>query len=346
MNSRADTALHLPIESLERLMPLHVRVDSTGLIAGCGPTLAKLAGEPGLTGQPLFEAFELRRPAGRRSVADLAAHAGERLRLTLRQSRRPVALRGLAMPLSGGAGMILNLSFGIGVVEAVRNLGLTDADFAATDLAVEMMYLVEAKTAAMETLRGFAVRMQDDKITAETQAMTDTLTGLRNRRALAHTLERMTRAGLAFGLMHIDLDFFKAVNDTFGHAAGDQVLRVVAQVLNREIRAQDTVARVGGDEFVALFPDLTGQRELASIAERIIAELTQPIPYEGNHCRISASIGITTSDQYKVPEIARMQHDADEALYAAKRAGRKQVWFHEGGDPVPPSHKPSGRRTP
>ncbi len=325
-------ALPVPLEAFDRLMPLHVRLDHAGRITGFGPTLAKLTAGEGLRGRSLFEVFDVRRPSGLASVSDLHAHAGERLRLILRRAPRPVQFRGLAMPLAAGAGMILNLSFGIGVVDAVRSFTLTAGDFATTDLAVEMMYLVEAKTAAMETLRGFALRLQGDKQMAETQAMTDTLTGLPNRRALAQTLERLTRQSVAFGLMHIDLDFFKAVNDTLGHAAGDHVLRSVAGVLSAKTRAEDTVARVGGDEFVGVFPEITEPRRLEAVARRIIDALTLPIPFDGRTCRISASIGITTSISYTVPEIARMQHDADEALYASKRAGRGQALFHQTGE--------------
>lgn len=334
----ASAALALPLEAFDRLMPLHVRVDTEGRITGYGPTLSKLLAGQRLIGRLLLEAFDVRRPSGVGSIADLRAHSGERLRLTLRRAVRPVPFRGLAMPLGQGSGMILNLSFGIGVVEAVRNFALTDGDFAATDLAVEMMYLVEAKTAAMETLRGFAVRLQGDKQAAETQAMTDTLTGLRNRRALAHALERLTRSGVPFGLMHIDLDFFKAVNDTLGHAAGDYVLRRVAEVLSLETRSEDTIARVGGDEFVGVFPEMTEPPRLEAIARRIIEVLSRPIAVEDRTCRISASIGITTSVAYLMPEIGRMQHDADEALYASKRGGRGRALFHQPAElPIDPS---------
>ncbi|MBI1170582.1 diguanylate cyclase [bacterium] len=346
MPERGDKiALPVPLEAFDRLMPLHLRVNPDGRITGYGPTLAKLLGRQGILGHGLFEAFEVRRPAGLTSIVLLQAHAGERLRLTLRHAPRPVAFRGLAMPLAEGAGMILNLSFGIGVVDAVRNFALTDGDFAATDLAVEMMYLVEAKTAAMETLRGFALRMQGDKQMAETQALTDTLTGLRNRRALAQLLERLTQSEAPFGLMHIDLDYFKAVNDTFGHAAGDHVLRWVADVLTGEARMTDIFARVGGDEFVGVFPDLTDVDRLTSTARRIIEALSRPILFEGRMCQISASIGITTSVNYAVPEIARMQHDADEALYASKRAGRGQAQAYPSGGVVRDSAALDDRRS-
>lgn len=339
-------ALILPPEAFDKLMPLHLRLDGAGRITGCGPTFAKLVPGQSLLGRPVFDAFEIRRPSGVTRIDDLLTRPGERLRLTLRHSARPVHLRGLAMPLAGGRGWIVNLSFGIGVADAVRAFDLTDVDFAATDLAVEMMYLVEAKTAAMETLKSLALRLQGDKQAAETQAMTDTLTGLRNRRALAQALERLTRAGLAFGLMHIDLDFFKAVNDTMGHAAGDHVLRRVADILHLETRAEDTVARVGGDEFVAVFPDLTDIARLNTIACRIIEAISQPIPFDGRLCQISASVGITTSDAYPVPEIGKMQHDADEALYASKRAGRGQARVYSAAPyPGPPPPHAKDRRS-
>ena len=357
------TALTLPVAALDRLMPLHLRLSAEGRITGYGPTLAKLLERvlPGqsLLGRGLFEAFDLRRPSGLTTMADLRAQAGETLKLTLHGVGpsgvgpsgvalnaagpggaaltgavpngvgRPMALRGLAQPLAEGAGMVLNLSFGIGVVDAVRSHALTASDFAATDLAVEMMYLVEANTAAMDALRGLARRLRGDKLLAEAQALTDTLTGLRNRRALSGVLDGLTRSAEGFGLMHIDLDYFKTVNDTLGHAAGDHVLRVVACVLEQETRAGDTVARVGGDEFVVVFPGLADAVQLDEIAQRIIEELTRPIEFEGQMCRISASIGVTMSTYYDPPEADRMQHDADEALYASKRAGRGRSQFFQ-----------------
>ena len=327
-------SMTFPIDGLNRMMPLHLRLASDGTITGYGPTMAKLLAGQCLIGIGLFEAFDLRRPAGLTSMADLFAHAGQKLLLSPRGTGRWVSFRGLAMPLTEGAGMVLNLSFGIGVVDAVRIYALTDSDFAPTDLTVEMLYLVEAKAAAMTALRGLAQRLEGDKQMAQVQALTDTLTGLRNRRALSLALEGLMRAPLPFALMHIDLDFFKSVNDTLGHAAGDHVLQVVAQILQRETRGQDTVARVGGDEFVVVFRGMTESARLEGVARRIIEELSQPIDFEGQPCRISASIGITLSTQYDHPDADRMQTDADEALYASKRAGRgrAQVYQPEGGD--------------
>ena len=322
----------LPVTALDKLMPLHMLVSDQGRIASYGPTLTKLVGGANLVGQSLFAAFDIRRPSGLTTMADLFAREGERLRLTLHKSGhksgRPIAFRGSALRLSQGGGMVLNLSFGIGLADAVRNFALTDSDFAPTDLAVEMLFLVEAKSAAMGALDNLTERLEGGKTQAEVEAATDALTGLRNRRALDLALEGLAVERAPYGMMHIDLDYFKTVNDTLGHAAGDVVLQYVARVLERETRLGDTVARVGGDEFVLVFPALTDAKRLEVIARRIIEELSQPIRFEVETCRISASIGIVTTSEYDNPHPVQLQADADEALYASKRAGRGQAMLH------------------
>ncbi|MFC3118341.1 GGDEF domain-containing protein [Jhaorihella thermophila] len=224
------------------------------------------------------------------------------------------------MPLDDG-GAVVNLSFGISVVDAVRIHGLSAGDFAPTDLAIELLYLVEANAAAMEASRKLNLRLQSGMIAAEEQAFTDTLTGLKNRRALDHILARLSESGETFALMHLDLDFFKQVNDTYGHAAGDTVLQRAARVMVAATRERDAVARIGGDEFVLIFPRLVDPDKLAMIARRLIQGLEEPIPVGEQTCRISASIGIAIrQDSEEAAE--DLLHRADIALYAAKRAGR------------------------
>ncbi|MDZ4093531.1 MAG: GGDEF domain-containing protein, partial [Paracoccaceae bacterium] len=166
------------------------------------------------------------------------------------------------------------------------------------------------------------LRLQGAKVAAEEQALSDMLTGLGNRRALDIAIRKIISTGVSFGLMHIDLDYFKAVNDTLGHAAGDHVLRVVARVLSEETRIGDTLARVGGDEFVVVLPDLSDRVEMGQIADRIIENLSQPTAFEGKICRVSASIGMTISTDYVTVTADQMLNDADQALYASKHAGR------------------------
>ena len=328
-NPKARRTLAFAPEVLARLMPMYLVISPAGIITGVGPTMAKLSPDQPLVGRAVDAMFELRRPNGPASFAALTARAGLRLHLALRIGDGAV-LRGIAVPLAGeGQGILINLSFGIGVVKALGQHGLTHADFAPTDLTVELLYLVEAQSAIMAESRSLNLRLQGAKSTAEEQALTDTLTGLRNRRALDLTLGALTRHGSDFGLMHIDLDFFKQVNDTLGHAAGDHVLRQVARVLLGETRNADTVARVGGDEFVIIMPGLFDSVQLGQIARRIIDQLTIPTEFEGQMCRISASIGLTVSTFYDHPDADRMLSDADDALYASKRAGRGQAQFFD-----------------
>ena len=187
-----------------------------------------------------------------------------------------------------------------------------------------MLYLVEAKSAAMEASRKLNLRLQGAKVAAEEQAFTDTLTGLRNRRAMDRVLTRMMETEQDFALMNLDLDYFKAVNDNLGHAAGDYVLQRVAQIMVNETRGEDTIVRTGGDEFVLIFARLTNRPRVSEIADRLIARLEEPIDFNGQTCRISASIGATLSCDYKMPALEQMMDDADVALYEAKRRGRGQ----------------------
>ena len=325
MTENPDTAA-LATEHLDRLMPMHLLLSETGHIRHAGPTLAKLFPGNDLVGRRFLEVLELRRPRSIDTLADLRRVGRVPLHLRFRDPPH-TGFRGVAAPMSGSDGLLVNLSFGIAVADAVRDHHLTNADFAATDLTVEMLYLIEAKTAVMNESRNLNLRLQGARIAAEEQAFTDTLTGLKNRRAMDHILARLIGSGAWFALMQLDLDYFKAVNDTFGHAAGDHVLQVVARILVEETREADTAARVGGDEFVLVFDRLVDPDRLRGIAERIIERLEEPVRFEGQTCQISGSVGIVMSTLYGDPEVETMLADADAALYASKHKGRACVTF-------------------
>lgn len=316
---------------LAQLMPMSLTVSASGVIRHAGPTLTKLVDGKPLSGRRFFDLFDVQKPRTIFRVADFAALYGQKLQVVVR-GEVETPLRGLAVPLIDERTCLLNFSFGIAVADAVRDHRLTRADFAPTDLTVELLYLNEAKAAVMSELAALNGRLQAARAASETQAHTDPLTGLANRRALNSELLRdcqlIGRGGVPFALMHLDLDFFKAVNDSMGHAAGDRVLAAVADVLRRETRKTDTVARVGGDEFVLILRGEADGDRVAQIAERIIAGLEHPIIHHGWPCRISGSIGITVSASYDEPTVDVMHADADKALYAAKRAGRRrwEVW--------------------
>lgn len=320
--------LRLGPAALNGLMPMHVALTAEGRIASVGPTIARLAGEQQLVGGWFFTLFEVRRPGGVLAMRDLAARAGERLHLSFRPHTE-IGLRGLALPLATGRGLLLNLSFGIGITEAVRVHALTESDFAPTDLTVELLYLMEAKSAVLNELRALNRRLDGARSRAEEQALTDTLTGLRNRRAAEGELARLLASGQAFGLIHLDLDRFKQVNDTLGHAAGDAVLVEVGRILRKVTRQGDMAARIGGDEFLLLLPACPDEPSLSAVARRILVRLRRPIGFEGQPCRIGGSIGMVLSRDYAAPDSEQMIADADAALYASKRGGRNR--FSLGG---------------
>ena len=163
------------------------------------------------------------------------------------------------------------------------------------------------------------------------QALHDALTGLPNRALfldrLEHALARATRAGSDVAVLFLDLDRFKTVNDSLGHAAGDELLCTVAQRIATCMRAADTAARLGGDEFAVLLEDLVSTREAARVAERMIAALEAPIQVAGREVFIGASIGVA-SGSYGAEDLLR---HADVAMYRAKSQGKgRYAMFEEG----------------
>lgn len=160
------------------------------------------------------------------------------------------------------------------------------------------------------------------------QANFDGLTGLPNRRLLDDRLDRAlaqaVRRHTVLAVLYIDLDHFKPVNDVYGHGAGDDLLRQVAQRLRNSLRDEDTVARVGGDEFVAVLPDLAVTEAAARAAEKVIAAISAPFRIWEHYVEISCSIGIALYPRDAEDSIALIEK-ADSALYRAKQAGRS-LW--------------------
>lgn len=305
-------------QALAALMPMYVLLDAAARIRDCGPTLEKLIGGDA-AGRPFEAVFVLRRPGRAREAGDLIR--SPRLRLHLRAPPGTL-FKGVAVPLALGGGALVNLSFGHAVRDAVQHHRLSDTDFAPTDLAIELLYLAEAKAVVMAELEDMNRRLHGAKRQAEEQALTDPLTGLRNRRGMEGELGRLLSGEGDFALVHLDLDHFKAVNDSLGHAAGDHVLCRVAAVLARSVRDGDLVARVGGDEFVLLLKGMGEAGAVAGLGARILAQLREPLDFRGRPCHVGASLGAVMARSYRRRTADAMLGDADRALYAAKRAGR------------------------
>lgn len=168
-----------------------------------------------------------------------------------------------------------------------------------------------------------AIRQSQDQLRYLSEH--DVLTGLANRFLLNDRLEmalkQAKRTGRIVGVLMIDLDRFKEINDGFGHRIGDRVLRETADRLKRSVRATDTVGRLGGDEFLVVLPDLKNASEAEGIAAKIVKAVSAPVAVENALVAVSASVGVGTSAQpCQDPEM--LLHVVDAAMYRAKHCGR------------------------
>jgi diguanylate cyclase (GGDEF)-like protein len=193
-----------------------------------------------------------------------------------------------------------------------------------------------------DTLRTFAQNVSLALTDARTfekmnRAVHDTLTGLAGRGLFTDQIaEQLARGGEA-ALLFIDLDGFKTVNDTLGHAAGDELLTIAAQRITSQLRPTDVAGRFGGDEFTVLTCDLPDTRAASVVASRIIRALSEPMLVAGRSLTVGASVGIATTLPDS-PEPADLLRRADIAMYRAKRngRGRYEVFTQEAASADPP----------
>ncbi|HYD94377.1 MAG TPA: EAL domain-containing protein [Noviherbaspirillum sp.] len=182
--------------------------------------------------------------------------------------------------------------------------------------------------------RGVAREITDKKV-AESRiqylATHDGLTGLPNRVMFSQLLDSAAHSGKrydrSFAVLFIDLDRFKFINDTLGHAAGDMLLQEVSARFKDALRASDMIARLGGDEFVALVQELHDEEQAVAVARKIIAAASRPVMLMGRECRVSASIGIAMYPRDGDDEQTLMKH-ADIAMYHAKDEGKNNFKFY------------------
>jgi diguanylate cyclase (GGDEF)-like protein len=160
----------------------------------------------------------------------------------------------------------------------------------------------------------------------EHQAFHDPVTNLANRalfnERVRHALAQARREGSSLAVIFLDLDDFKTINDSLGHAAGDRVLLEVAKRLATSVRVGDTAARFGGDEFAILLEETTGPQEAAEIAERIVEMLSRPLRLEQKEITVQASLGISVVDHTSTLDADELIRNADAAMYIAKRDGK------------------------
>ena len=168
--------------------------------------------------------------------------------------------------------------------------------------------------------------------TLEVEANHDALTGLPNRRLLqdrlGQAITRCNRGGRMLAVCYLDLDGFKLINDTLGHDAGDDVLRLIGGRLSKVLRGEDTVVRLGGDEFVLLLGDLESEESVVPLLNRVLQDIAQPMVIHGKPAEVSASIGVTFYPRDQSTPEQLLAH-ADEAMLTAKREGKSRYHFYQ-----------------
>ena len=217
-----------------------------------------------------------------------------------------------------------------GTLAAERLLGVPLDVWAVVIGSMVMFVLVVARMRVVIS-QVMAVSRQRETLQHELlhRAAHDSLTGLPNRaqaiRLIEGALARAQRSGAVIGLLFVDLDGFKGINDSHGHAAGDQVLRTVAARMQGQVRTGDVVARLGGDEFVVLLEPLDEQGSAVAVAERLLSSVSRPIELAGGRtARLSASIGVALSqDGITDPDV--LLYESDVAVYRAKSTGRSRI---------------------
>jgi diguanylate cyclase (GGDEF)-like protein/PAS domain S-box-containing protein len=189
------------------------------------------------------------------------------------------------------------------------------------------------KTVALDGIARDVTALKMKEADLSHRALHDSLTGLPNRVLLLDRLEaalaRTRRHPSFLAVLFIDLDRFKTVNDNLGHDAGDRLLALIARRLLDTVRPSDSVARIGGDEFVAILPDLAGLHEAHQIAERLLVEVAEPVDLGEGKLVITASIGVAGAED-GAASASELLRRADFAMYSAKDRGRARV---EGYNP-------------
>jgi diguanylate cyclase (GGDEF)-like protein len=224
------------------------------------------------------------------------------------------------------AAVLLPICIGwVGVLAIRAGIFPYDAGIALIAI-VNLIAMTVLVSLTAQKLRVSDLRRQHAEHELRRLARTDSLTGLPNRMSFMETLMmRMSpqrrRNDDDFAIVYMDLDGFKGVNDTLGHPAGDQLLRMVADHLRACVRPQDVVARLGGDEFTMLLDTVDSSEDAKRVAERVVSGMPKQISIGGRTAEVGISVGIVVSEPRHV-SLDTMLSEADQALYTAKQTGR------------------------
>jgi diguanylate cyclase (GGDEF)-like protein len=315
-----STKLGLNPELLETAFPFHVAVDRQLRVVQTGASLQRLVAGPRV-GESLASLFKIATP--KLAITFEALARSTRSLVVLRSTERPeLVLRGQVLHDVEADCLIFVGSPWVTSTSAFAALGLTLSDFATSDAVVDYVLLLQNQATALAEARDLADQLSH-------QAFHDELTGLPNRSfALDHLQRELDPTRHAVAVLLLDLDGFKAINDSYGHTVGDEVLKVVADRLRAVSREGDIVARFGGDEFMILLrAPLAGPAAYEAaglVAERALETIRAPIALQSSvTVELGASIGIAVGAASERAE--DLLRNADLAMYAAKNNGKSRV---------------------
>ena len=232
--------------------------------------------------------------------------------------------------------LILSLWLARQMIRPLNQIGLAIAHFSQdlslqplpTERGDELGKLARDIRAMQEKILAQIIQLNTNQQELQRMAHIDPLTGLPNRRLffdrLEHAISNAERSGKLLGLLYVDLDHFKEINDTHGHAAGDEVLSNVAHLLVSVTRSGDTVARLGGDEFVILFDEVESRATLLGIAQKLLSLLQNRLLIDGKDLQVRASLGISLYP-HDGSDAQTLLQNADRAMYSSKRSGRNTI---------------------
>jgi diguanylate cyclase len=220
--------------------------------------------------------------------------------------------------------------FRLNVLSPIRRLIAASREVARGEYPVVEVKSSDEFGLLARAFNAMAAEVKDEQAKLHRQANYDALTGLPNRmmafERITQEIRRAARTGERFAVYFIDLDNFKNINDSLGHAAGDELLVAIGARLQATLRASDTVARLGGDEFLVLAPDVTDELQVKSVAERLLAAIAEPLELSGRRVVAQCSIGIALFPD-SADTVEALMVNADEAMYQAKTQSHGSAIF-------------------